>query len=163
AECPSGASMTASRHNPAHKPEARARATNAPLGRPRSRFGLVSRLYPWCCPELLRALAAVALVLLTAGAAWARVAGGEAHRGGGGGAGDLPVELIYLFFRLVIWLNVDYPAIGVPLDILIVVGLIWLATSVKNAKAPPAVRTLAATPTATSVPERLEALRQPDP
>jgi hypothetical protein len=80
-------------------------------------------------------LAFVALVLATllASEVWARVGGGGSYgggggSGGGGGGGGDAGALIYLLFqilRLLVWLTIEYPYIGIPLDILVVGGLIW--------------------------------------
>lgn len=113
-------------------------------------------------------LAVPLTLLLLSGPVWARVGGGESYGGsggggGGGGGGEFAGELIYLVLRVLFWLNIEHPAIGIPVDIIIVIGLIWLYTSMQNAKTPAAVRTVAPTRTSSSVPERLQALRQDDP
>ncbi len=45
--------------------------------------------------------------------------GGGGHGGGGGGAG----ALIYLLIRFLLWLTIEHPVIGIPVDI-IVIGLV---------------------------------------
>src|SRR5204863_2557008 len=45
--------------------------------------------------------------------------GGGSHGGGGGGAG----ALIYLLIRFLLWLTIEHPVIGIPVDI-IVIGLV---------------------------------------
>jgi hypothetical protein len=57
----------------------------------------------------------------------ARVGGGSSYGGNGGGDGDgeLAFYIIYLIFRVLIWLTVEYPAIGIPLDILFIGGLVY--------------------------------------
>src|SRR5258706_13869290 len=45
--------------------------------------------------------------------------GGGAGGGGGGGAG----ALIYLLIRFLLWLTIEHPVIGIPVDI-IVIGLV---------------------------------------
>ena len=63
--------------------------------------------------------------------AFARVGGGQSYgggsHGGGGGGGGLGV-LIYMLVRFLLWLTIEYPAIGIPVDI-IVIGLViyWFA------------------------------------
>src|ERR1041385_5045043 len=85
-------------------------------------------------------LAAFALVgfALFSTAAWARVGGGHSYGGGGGsggGGGDgggLGV-LIYLIFRFLLWLTIEHPAIGIPVDIIVIVLLIlWFAKPSKK-------------------------------
>src|SRR5688572_32399439 len=63
--------------------------------------------------------------------ALARVGGGGGY-GGGGGGGDGDGEglgvIIYLIFRLLLWLTIEYPAIGIPLDIIVIGAVIyWFA------------------------------------
>lgn len=83
--------------------------------------------------RLARLAIAVALLaglaLLASDPALARVGGGqgysggsESSRGGAGGEGD--GALFYLLFRLLFWLIVKHPLIGIPLAILIVVVLV---------------------------------------
>ncbi|MGZ8780991.1 MAG: transporter [Thermoanaerobaculia bacterium] len=73
----------------------------------------------------------VLLSLIVAIDAWARVGGGESYSGGGssgGGDGDGGgAELLFLLFRLLFWLTIEYPAIGIPVDIVVIAGVImWL-------------------------------------
>src|SRR5687768_14347308 len=61
-----------------------------------------------------------------------RVGGGESYSGGGGGSdgggggggGDGDGELIWLLFRFLFWLTMEYPAIGIPVDIVVIFILI---------------------------------------
>ena len=77
------------------------------------------------------AIAALAWLALLAFApfseALARVGGGSSYGGGGGGGGGGDGEglfyLIYLIFRVLLWLTIEYPAIGIPLDIIFVVAV----------------------------------------
>jgi predicted lipid-binding transport protein (Tim44 family) len=74
-----------------------------------------------------RALIVLLLLLVLAASAFARVGGGDSYSGGGssggggGGGDDGTAELIYLAFRLLLWLNIEYPAIGIPVDILVII------------------------------------------
>ena len=73
---------------------------------------------------LLAALLAVSAMPLLA-----RVGGGEGYSGGGGsdGGGDVSAELLYLAFRFLFWLTINYPAIGIPVDIVVLIFVIrWL-------------------------------------
>lgn len=60
----------------------------------------------------------------------ARVGGGQGYGGGGSSDGDgegLGV-LIYLLVRLLLWLTIEYPYIGIPLDIIVIAAVIyWFA------------------------------------
>jgi predicted lipid-binding transport protein (Tim44 family)/ribosomal protein L24E len=55
--------------------------------------------------------------------------GGGSHGGGGGGAG----ALVYLLIRFLLWLTIEHPAIGIPIDI-IVIGLViyWFSRPAKK-------------------------------
>jgi Tim44-like domain len=58
---------------------------------------------------------------------WARVGGGQSYgggggHGGGGGAGAI-IWLIFQLIRLLLYLTIEYPIVGIPLDF-IVVGLV---------------------------------------
>ena len=71
------------------------------------------------------------LSLFAAAEVLARVGGGESYSGGGSsssGDGDGGgAELLFYIIRFLIWITIEYPAIGIPLDILFVAGVIvWL-------------------------------------
>ncbi|MCB9764914.1 MAG: TIM44-like domain-containing protein [Alphaproteobacteria bacterium] len=79
-----------------------------------------------------RALALLAALLVSA-EAWARVGGGQDFGGGGsgggssgwgGGSGDGGGEIAIL--RLLLWLCIEHPAIGIPLTIAVVVGYLYV-------------------------------------
>ena len=55
--------------------------------------------------------------------------GGGSHGGGGGGAG----ALVYLLIRFLLWLTIEHPVIGIPVDI-IVIGLViyWFSRPAKK-------------------------------
>jgi uncharacterized Zn finger protein (UPF0148 family) len=79
--------------------------------------------------------AAVALVALFAVDVFGRVGGGHSYSGGsrggssgsrgGGGSGDggAIVWLIFEALRLLVYLTINYPLIGIPLDIVLIVGI----------------------------------------
>ncbi|HKQ51796.1 MAG TPA: hypothetical protein VJT74_05470, partial [Pyrinomonadaceae bacterium] len=71
--------------------------------------------------------------------ALARVGGGQSYgggsRGGGGGSGEGAGFLIWLLFRLIL-LTFEYPAIGIPLDIIVVVVIILIYRSDGGKKQP---------------------------
>ncbi len=76
-------------------------------------------------------LAGAALfVLALAGEAEARVGGGQSYGGKGGGSGGeggsgAIIWLIFQLIRFLIYLTIDYPAIGIPLDIIVIAGLVY--------------------------------------
>src|SRR5713226_7551277 len=58
--------------------------------------------------------------------------GGGGHGGGGGGAG----ALIYLLIRFLLWLTIEHPVIGIPVDIIVIVLVIyWFARPSRKAAA----------------------------
>jgi len=81
--------------------------------------------------------AAVALVVLFAVDVFGRVGGGHSYSGGsrgggggsrggsGGGSGDggAIVWLVFEALRLLVYLTINYPLIGIPLDIMLIVGV----------------------------------------
>jgi inner membrane protein import complex subunit Tim44-like protein len=60
---------------------------------------------------------------------FARVGGGQSYGGGssdgGGGDGGAIIWLIFQLIRLLLYLTIEYPAIGIPLDIIVVAGVIF--------------------------------------
>ena len=80
-----------------------------------------------------------ALALFAPDAALARVGGGQSYGGGrsGGGSGEGAGFILWILFRLLL-LTFEYPAIGIPLDIIIIIGIIIYVRSEKG-KAPPSV------------------------
>jgi hypothetical protein len=84
----------------------------------------------------LSILGAASLVAALAFIAWsepafARVGGGQSYggRGGSGGGGDgaggAIIWLIFQLFRLLVYLTIEYPVIGIPLDILVIGGVVY--------------------------------------
>ena len=67
------------------------------------------------------ALAVEALARVGGGGSYS---GGGGHGGGGGGGGAL-VWLIFQLFRMLIYLTIEYPVVGIPLDILVAAGVIY--------------------------------------
>src|SRR2546425_10544016 len=79
-------------------------------------------------PNLRKAVGIGVVAFLTAALAadvFARVGGGQSYGGGGGhgGGGGGAGALIYLLIRFLLWLTIEHPVIGIPVDI-IVIGLI---------------------------------------
>ena len=67
------------------------------------------------------------LLFACATVAWARVGGGESYSGGSsgsGGGGNGGGEALFLLLRLLFWMNIEHPLIGIPVDILLVI--IWI-------------------------------------
>ncbi len=67
--------------------------------------------------------------------AMARVGGGQSYGGGGshGGGGGGAGALVYLLIRFLLWLTIEHPVIGIPVDI-IVIGLViyWFSRPAKK-------------------------------
>jgi hypothetical protein len=114
---------------------------------------------------------AIAVCLALAGDVLARVGGGQSYgggNGGGGGGGDgaagAIIWLIFQVFRLLIYLTIEYPVVGIPIDILVACGVAYYF--VKRAR-----RTEPATPlgldtrqdSSENLPRQFEQLRKFDP
>src|SRR5579872_5393691 len=95
---------------------------------------LMSRGLRFVVGLLLPVALAGAVLALGAPSAWARAGGGETYGGGGGGSGggggggdDAIGWLIYILIRLVF----EYPAVGVPLLIVVIVCLVYASKSTR--------------------------------
>jgi hypothetical protein len=59
----------------------------------------------------------------------ARVGGGQSYGGGSGGSGGdgagAIIWLIFQCFRILAYLTIEYPVIGIPLDILVICGVVY--------------------------------------
>lgn len=117
----------------------------------------------------LALLLALAAMLLFAFAAAARVGGGESYsgggHGGGGGGGGGGGELVYLVFRLLLWLTIEHPVIGVPVDVVVIVIVIRRVQ--RNAAAPPSSHSVPVLSLTTAIADRrsqlIATLRRFDP
>jgi hypothetical protein len=72
-------------------------------------------------------------VVFLATDALARVGGGQSYGGGGsggggGGDGGGLGALIYLLVRFLLWLTIEHPAIGIPVDIIVIAAVIYRFT-----------------------------------
>lgn len=78
---------------------------------------------------LVAAVCVSILSLAFAGEALARVGGGSGYGGGSGGSGGGDsgglLYLIYLIVRFLLWLTIEYPAVGIPVDIIVILGVIY--------------------------------------
>ena len=123
------------------------------------------RVRSWCARHRF-GLSAIALALLfapLAPEAFARVGGGQSYSGGGSGgsgsgSGGGTFELLYYLLRMLFWLTINYPLIGIPVDVL----LIWLFIKWRtgSSSSEPLVLTTS-TPAIRS--HRLDAIRRYDP
>src|SRR5438552_11107642 len=69
------------------------------------------------------------LLFAYAAPALARVGGGQSYSGGGGGSsggggGDGGGWLIFQGIRFLFWLTIEYPVIGIPVDIVVIIIVI---------------------------------------
>src|SRR5215831_18816046 len=75
--------------------------------------------------------AALVTIGLTASEVLARVGGGQSYGGGGGhggGGGGGGGALVYLLVRFLIWLTIEHPVIGIPVDIIVIgIAVYWFA------------------------------------
>ena len=83
----------------------------------------------WSLPASIFIGVTLAFLFLSEEAS-ARVGGGQSYGGGsgsGGGGGDgaagAIIWLIFQVFRFLIYLTIEYPVVGIPLDILVVCGV----------------------------------------
>jgi ribosomal protein L37AE/L43A len=78
------------------------------------------------------------LALLVAVSAIARVGGGDSYgggssSGGGGSSGGGDGELVWLIVRFLFWLTIEYPAIGIPVDIAVITFVVmWMRKKERN-------------------------------
>lgn len=109
--------------------------------------------------------------LLFSTEALARVGGGQSYgggSGGGGGDGGGAGALVYLLVRFLIWLTFEHPAIGIPLDIIVIAAAIyWFTRRTKqDIRVTPAVAPLDAVSTVMqqrNVQQAFNQLRRFDP
>src|SRR6266852_2893281 len=75
-------------------------------------------------------------VALFATEALARVGGGGSYGGGGGsggGGGGGAGAIVYLLVRFLLWLTIEHPVIGIPVDIIVIACVIyWFARPSKR-------------------------------
>src|SRR5260370_36964420 len=66
-------------------------------------------------------------VALFATEALARVGGGGSYGGGGGshGGGGGAGAIVYLLVRFLLWLTIEHPVIGIPVDIIVIALVIY--------------------------------------
>ena len=83
--------------------------------------------------RIVMAGGALVAVALLASEALARVGGGQGYGGGGsggsgGGGGGGLGALVYLLIRFLLWLTIEHPLIGIPVDIIVIAAVIyWFA------------------------------------
>jgi ribosomal protein L37AE/L43A len=105
----------------------------------------------------------VLLLLVAAADLSARVGGGESYSGGGsssggGDDGGGGLELLYYLFRFLLWLTIEHPVVGIPVDIVVICGLIVWFRKKQGAAGVRISTSHAVTPVA-----RLDELRRFDP
>src|SRR3954471_20080146 len=86
---------------------------------------------------------------------FARVGGGQSYGGGSGGGdgGGGAGALIYLLVRFLLWLTIEHPAIGIPLDIIVIALVIyWFAK--------PSTKSVAVTSTSIIAPDAVATVAQ---
>src|SRR3954468_24359866 len=87
--------------------------------------------------RLLLACVAISGALLFATEVYARVGGGQSYGGGGGGSGGGggggSGALVYVLVRFLLWLTIEHPVIGIPVDIIVIALVIyWFAKPSKR-------------------------------
>ncbi len=75
---------------------------------------------------------AMLFLIISAAVALARVGGGQSYGGGGGhggggggGAGGAIIWLVFQVIRLLFYLTIEYPVIGIPLDMLVIGSVVY--------------------------------------
>jgi endogenous inhibitor of DNA gyrase (YacG/DUF329 family) len=112
--------------------------------------------------QVWRGIGVLLLLSLVVAEASARVGGGQSYggRGGGGGDGDgaagAILWLIFQLFRVLVYLTIEYPLIGIPLDILVLAGVIYFFYRRGQNRQPSIFSTGlgASTPVSTNAPQR---------
>ena len=74
-----------------------------------------------------------ALLLASFPEVLARVGGGQSYggggsHGGGGGSGGAIIYLIFQLLRFLVYLTIEYPIVGIPLDIIVIGGVVYYFT-----------------------------------
>ena len=99
----------------------------------RLKFGIWNLRFRRFVTTLLPAAFALLAIVVLATDVFARVGGGQSYGGGGGsgggggGGGGLGV-LVYLIVRFLLWLTIEHPLIGIPVDIIVIALVIyWFA------------------------------------
>src|SRR6266403_1714579 len=86
--------------------------------------------------RLIAVCATMCAVVFLATETFARVGGGQSYGGGGGsgsGGGGGGGALVYLIVRLLLWLTIEHPVIGIPIDIIVIGSVIyWFAKPSKK-------------------------------
>src|SRR6266853_434190 len=93
-------------------------------------------------------------IMLLATETFARVGGGQSYGGGGGsgGGGGGGGALVYLVVRLLLWLTIEHPVIGIPVDIIVIALMIyWFARPSKKSVSLDSRSVYAPDPVATAV------------
>jgi hypothetical protein len=110
-----------------------------------------NRILPGLLGRVGLIAAAVAVCLVVADEVLARVGGGQSYGGGGGsrgggsgGSGD--GGAIFALVRMLLWLTIEYPAIGIPVDFAIVGFVVYRFARAGSR----ATETFSSTPTETS-------------
>lgn len=90
--------------------------------------------------HITRGVGLMFVCFLLTGEALARVGGGQGYGGGGGngggdGDGGAIVWLIFELIRLLVYLTIEYPIIGIPLDIIVIAAVIWFFV-IRKSKGP---------------------------
>lgn len=97
---------------------------------------MMFKIFKWNSETWARLLP-VAILFLCVTDVWARVGGGQGYGGGGGGGdsdGGAIVWLLFQLIRFLIYLTIEYPLIGIPLDIIVIGGVIYYFARVRRSK-----------------------------
>ena len=96
------------------------------MNKHRDSKAFVASVFLACCAGalLLVSFPAEALARVGGGHSYGGGSGGGSGGSGGGGSGGL-IYLIIQLVRLLVYLTIEYPIIGIPLDIIVIAGVIY--------------------------------------
>jgi hypothetical protein len=84
-----------------------------------------SRIFLACCVSGLMLVSSLEVLARVGGGQ--SYGGGGSHGGGGGGAGAI-IYLIFQLLRFLIYLTIQYPLVGIPLDIIVIAAVVYYFT-----------------------------------
>lgn len=94
----------------------------------------LTTLKGFCRSYTLAKLLCLAIVLSLPAEVLARVGGGQSYggggsHGGGGGSGGAIIWVIFQLVRLLVYLTIEHPLIGIPLDLLVIAAIVYFFKS----------------------------------
>jgi predicted lipid-binding transport protein (Tim44 family) len=111
---------------------------------------------------LMLLVAALVGISVVAPDALARVGGGQSYGGGSGGSGGGGGggALIYLLVRFLLWLTIEHPLIGIPVDIIVIALVIYWFAKPKNKRSVVTTSIVAAPDAVTTVAQQQQGVQR---